>query len=243
MSAGQSKESRRESARARAAQDRARRLHAQRRRRYLWSGAVILAAAVIIALTATIVVHSLDAAAAGPLTGPPGPEGIVLEQGERLAADTTSPSGATRDGVQCSASEQVAYHIHAHLSVYVDGALRPIPGGIGVVAPVPQSTAQGTFYQASTCYYWLHVHAADGVIHVEAPTEAQYTLGQFFAVWQQPLTRTTVASATGRETVYVDGRRYTGDPAAIVLRSHENIQIDIGAAVPFRDIDWSHSEL
>jgi hypothetical protein len=190
-----------------------------------------------------LIVGSAGDAATGPLTGPPGPEGVVLEQGNPLAADTTSTSGGTEEGVQCNADEQVAYHVHTHLSVYVDGRMRPIPGGVGVVRPVAQVTANGPFYGASACYYWLHVHAADGIIHVEAPSSATYTLGQFFAVWRQPLSATRVATVAGRETIYVDGRRYTGDPAAIPLKSREAIQIDVGSAVPFHRIDWSRSRL
>ena len=50
------------------------------------------------------------------------------------------------------------------------------------MTPVAQQTANGVFDNAMRCYYWLQVHAQDGVIHVESPTTATYTLGQSFAI-------------------------------------------------------------
>jgi hypothetical protein len=81
------------------------------------------------------------------------------------------------------------------------------------------------------------------VIHVESPTKDTYTLGQFFAIWGQPLTKTRVGPATGKLTVFVDGKPLTGDPASIKLGSRSDIQIDVGTPVPFQPVDWSNSQL
>jgi hypothetical protein len=239
------------SARQRSAAFLAAQRRADRRRRLL----IWVAAAVVVAaaggITAAARVGSVHASAKGSsdvatgvLTGPVGPEGIVLEQGPLLGPASTAADGQTIDGIQCNASEQVAYHIHSHLAIYVNGALRPIPAGVGIVTPVAQQTANGPFDSASRCYYWLHVHAQDGVIHVESPTTATYTLGQFFAIWKQPLTTDQVGQNTGTLTVFVNGVRYAGNPATIALRSHEDIQIDVGTpAVAAQRIDWSKSQL
>ncbi len=168
---------------------------------------------------------------------------MALQQGTPLAPISTAAKGETVQGIQCDASEQVVYHIHTHLAVYVNGALRPISPGIGIVEPEGQQTANGDFYSASRCYYWLHVHAQDGVIHIESPTKSTYTLGQFFAIWGQPLSRTSVGPATGNLTVYVNGQRYTGDPNGIRLGSREDIQISVGTPVSPRPVDWSKSQL
>lgn len=176
--------------------------------------------------------------------GPPGPEGIPLEEGTPLAPVTTSATGQTVNGVQCEASEQVAFHIHTHLAVYVNGVLRPIPAGIGIVEPAAQQTAEGPFYEATRCYYWLHVHAQDGVIHIESPTVRGYTLGDFFAIWGQPLSSTEVGQANGKLTVFVNGSPYHGYPAAIALGSHEDVQIDVGQpVVPPKTVDWTGTGL
>ena len=221
----------------------------RRRRAVLWSSvgaAVVIAVVVVVVVASTLLAPggSNAPAAAGTLTGAAGPEGIAIESGTPLAADTTDSAGATKDGIACNTGEGSVEHIHTHLTVYVDGRLRPIPVGVGVVAPAVQGAGTtGAFAQATKCYYWLHVHAADGIIHVEAPTKDTYTLGQFFAVWGQPLTGSTVAGATGKQTIYVDGKVVTGDPSDIALGSREDIQIDVGTAVPFRKVDWSASQL
>jgi hypothetical protein len=240
------------SARARSAAFRAAQRRAERRRRFLiWVAAVVVVAAAAAGITTAVRSGSSHASAQAPtdvatnvLTGPPGPEGIVLEEGQLLAPASTAATGQTVDGIQCNSAEQVAYHIHTHLTVYVNGALRPIPPGIGIVAPVAQQTANGVFDSASRCYYWLHVHAQDGIIHVESPNQSNYTLGQFFAIWKQPLTASQIGPAKGTFTVFVNGIRYGGNPANIVLKSREDIQVDVGTpAVAAQKVDWSKSQL
>jgi len=173
-----------------------------------------------------------------------GAEGITPEGGTVLAGLTDAAGGETVDGIKCESSEQVAYHIHSHLAVFVNGAERPVPAGIGIVPPLIQNTPGGPFAGAGArCFYWLHTHTIDGVIHVESPTEALYTLGQFFELWGQTLNSGQVGNERGALTMFVDGKPYTGDPAAIPLKSREAIQIDVGQEVPFQAVDWSRSQL
>ena len=68
--------------------------------------------------------------------------------------------------------EQLSYHVHAHLALFVEGQPVEVPGGIGIRAD---------------CFSWLHTHAPDGILHVEAPAPHTYTLGDFFRVWGRPL--------------------------------------------------------
>jgi hypothetical protein len=174
-----------------------------------------------------------------------GPEGIPLEQGAELAPAATTTQGATVDGVQCAPIEQLAYHIHAHLQVYVDGQPRTLPAAIGLLGPIYEDTPYGRFYGAQKCYYWLHTHAADGVIHIESPTARVYTLGTFFDEWRQPLTTTNVAGNQGKLTAFVNGKPWTKDPRAIPLIPHESIQLDVGSpvvpAAPL--ISWAGTKL
>lgn len=175
---------------------------------------------------------------------PVGPEGIAVQTGTPLAPASAAATGRPVDGIQCGASEQAGYHIHTHLAVYVDGVPRPVPAGVGIVSPIAEQTPDGPFDAATRCYYWLHVHAEDGVIHVESPTARTYTLGQFFAIWRQPLGPGRVGPARGTLTVFVNGREFHGNPAAIPLRFHEDIQLDAGApVVPPQPVDWSGSGL
>jgi hypothetical protein len=226
-------------ARERAAAARAAQRRAERRRTIVrWTaitGVVAVVAAVAIGLAA-------NSGSSGSSTSKValGPEGIAIEPGSLLASASSAASGQPVDGIKCESTEQVAYHIHAHLAVFVNGHSRPIPLGIGVVTP----QVSGGFAQASKCYYWLHTHVQDGVIHIESPTKQTYTLQQFFDEWQQPLSATEVAGAKGTVTAYLNGTKVTGDPGTIRLTPHANIQLDVGTpVVPPRTVDWSKSSL
>lgn len=70
----------------------------------------------------------------------------------------------------------------------------------------------------------------------------QYTLGDFFAIWGQPLSSGQVGAATGALTVYVNGSRYAGDPALITLTAHKLIQIDVGTIVAPRSFTFPSGE-
>jgi hypothetical protein len=170
-------------------------------------------------------------------------EGVALEQGGDLAPAGTTQTG-TVDGIQCGATEQLAYHIHAHLSVFVGGAPKAIPPGVGIPGSAPESTPEGPIAAGGQCIYWLHTHTSDGVIHIESPTQRIYTLGNFFDVWHQPLSANQVGTATGKVTAYVDGRPWTKDPRAIPLNSHTVIQLSVGSpVVPFQTMSWAATQL
>jgi hypothetical protein len=150
-----------------------------------------------------------------------------------LASTDGQAQGQLVDGISCDTSEQVVYHIHAHLAVYTNGKLRIVPEGIGIVPPTQVvQTSAGPFVVAGTCFYWLHSHTADGIIHIESPTQRVYTLGNYFDIWNQPLTTTQVGSARGQVTAFVDGQPFNGDPRSIPLDAHSVIQLDVGSASP-----------
>ena len=109
-----------------------------------------------------------------------------------------------------------------------------------MVDPRPTATRTGPLLEHPRCYYPLHVHAQDGVVHVEAPAARTFTLGQFFALWGVPLSADRVGDHRGRVTVFVDGRASLQDPREIVLTQRKVIQIDIGEEVPPKPVDWSH---
>ena len=179
-----------------------------------------------------------------PGGGQVGAEGIPIELGPSLAPASTTTPGTPVHGIRCEASEQVAYHIHAHLQVYVNGQPRQLPGGIGIIQPLAQQSPHGPFYGATRCYYWLHTHTADGIIHIESPTTAIYTLGQFFDEWRQPLSSTTVATAHGPVTALVNGKRWSSDPRDIPLHSHTLVQLEVGKPlVPFHSVSFAGTGL
>jgi hypothetical protein len=164
-----------------------------------------------------------------PAPGPVGPEAISIPSATSLTTTGTDATGSPVDGVSCDTSEQVVYHIHVHLTVFVDGVQRQIPFGIGVPDPQVQPTAQRQFVVSGSCFYWLHTHAADGIIHIESPTQRTYTLGQFFDIWGQTLSATQVGATTGTVVAFYNGRQYLADPRDIPLTPHANVQLDVGS--------------
>jgi len=145
--------------------------------------------------------------------------------GARAAHDTGQPI----DGIQCSGGEQIASHIHIHLTVFVNGVAQEVPAAVGIADPPAQPTPEGPFIGAGSCFYWLHTHAADGIIHVESPITTTYHLGQFFDIWGESLGADNVGPAKGPVTAFYDGQQWTGDPRNIPLNAHSQIQLDVGS--------------
>ena len=129
----------------------------------------------------------------------------------------TSNGAPVIDGIRCQ-PEHLESHYHSHLTLLRDGRNVKVPALIGIDLQ-------------HQCLYWLHTHDATGVMHIESPDARTYTLGQFFDVWGQPLSRTKAASLRGRLAVFVGDRRVGGDPRAIVLKPHELITIEQGRIV------------
>jgi hypothetical protein len=158
-----------------------------------------------------------------------GPEGVPIPTAPALTGPGRPALGVRVDGISCGAIEQLAFHIHAHLTIFVSGRQRRVPAGVGIGAPrtvVP--TPSGEFVSGGTCFSWLHTHAADGIIHIESPVQRAFTLGDFFDVWKQPLGPRHIGSTTGRVTAFLDGRPYHSNPRDIPLTRHAQIQLDIG---------------
>jgi hypothetical protein len=174
-------------------------------------------------------VPGLGRLTATPAPGPLGPEGVPIPRGAALAPAGWLRLDETRDGVSCQPTESVAYHVHSHLTIFVDGVARRVPYGIGIAPPRSgQTTPGGFFVTGGSCFAWLHTHAGDGIIHIESPTTTTYTLGEFFDLWGVPLGPNRVGPARGRVVAFVNGHLHAGSPRLIPLRKHAQIQLDIG---------------
>ena len=140
--------------------------------------------------------------------------GVVIYNQNRPQAETiVNPSYPPVDNIYCDSLEQTAYHIHAHLSIYINGKLSPIPQNMGIASD-------------GSCYYWLHTHDTTGIIHIESPTQKDYTLGNFFDEWSANFSSlgypSQLALTTGWQ-IWVDGKPYTGDFHNIPLTAHKLI--------------------
>lgn len=132
-----------------------------------------------------------------------------------------APNGQTVHGIACDRQEGQRIHIHQHLVIFDHGNQVAIPAQIGI---------------PGQCIYWLHTHTPDGIIHIEAPLDRSFTLGDFFSVWGQPISRTVASTARAAKgaalKVWVDGKPFTGDPATIPLHAHTDIVIEAGPPFP-----------
>ncbi len=195
------------------------------RRRRLWMAGAAAAAVAAVVVAVILVAGGGGSKDSGGSNGTAG--------GAVLASTAASANGETVDGMKCETSEQVLFHIHAHLAIFVNGKQRLVPEGIGITPPrTEQQSAAGPFVVNGSCFYWLHSHTADGIIHIESPIQRTYTLGNYFDIWKQPLSATQVGPAKGPVTAYLNGRRFSGDPRSIPLKAHALIQLDVGTPAP-----------
>ena len=187
---------------------------------------------------------SLGTLTAAPAPGAAGPENVPIPSAPLLAGTSAATAGQAIDGISCQTSEQTVFHIHTHLTIFVNGQQRQVPAGIGIPGAVAQQTQAGPFVDSGSCFYWLHTHAADGIIHIESPVQRTYTLGEFFDEWGQPLGPSQVGSAHGKVTVIVNGQVFKGNPRDVPLGSHENLQVEVGTPlVAPETINWSGTGL
>ena len=220
----------------------------RRQRLLIGAGAVVVVAAVAVGITLAVsggnspAAHSsastpklklaslstLGTLQPAPSPGSLGPEQVPVPSAAALTGTSTKATGQKVDGIGCSSSEQTLFHIHTHLTIFVNGSPRQVPAGIGIPGAKAQNTAQGPFIGSGTCFYWLHTHAADGIVHIESPVQRTYTLGNFFDEWGQPLGPGQVGPDKGHVTAIYNGHLYEGNPRDIPLTKHAQIQLEVG---------------
>lgn len=174
-----------------------------------------------------------------PAAGQPAKPGVTagtppagdVTGGTTPAADWDRPADqAVRvrvAGLDLLAAEDLTVHHHAHLDVIVDGRSVPVPAGLGISVPDANGRIPGTHEPGQPGIAPLHTHDTSGVLHVESPTDPQFTLGQLFAEWNVALAAGQIGGyhqdAGTNVRVFVDGQQLTTDPAALVLRPHPEI--------------------
>jgi hypothetical protein len=117
---------------------------------------------------------------------------------------------------ECTTDMATEFHIHSHLTILVEGEELTVPTDIGID-------------HTRNCMSSVHTHNTSGVIHVEAPVEADFTLGDFFYNWDQPFDSTQVLDYQVDEThglkMYVNGQE-SKLYDMLVMQSHDSIVLD-----------------
>jgi hypothetical protein len=191
---------------------------------------MVSGALLIMMVAAGLVACSSDSTSPPTTKGPAFSAPLPIEIGHTIGAQTypagdssAGGQGQTVGGVDCDTLPPIQ-HTHQHLTLIANGVQRAIPLGVGTKDPFIIQN----FVIAARCFYWLHTHDASGILHVEAPVTTQFTLGQFFAIWGQPLSRTNVGGFSGTVTAYVDSTKFDGDLNALGLVEHQQITLIVG---------------
>lgn len=125
---------------------------------------------------------------------------------------TTQPAKEINIG----SHNNLALHIHAFLTITINGEAVEIPANIGIEPGIMRPT---------------HTHDTSGKIHIEGPCPRTFTLGDFFDVWGQTLNETCVMNscedATHMLTMYVNGIEST-EYRNLILKDGDKIELVYG---------------
>ena len=195
--------------------------------------------------TPTTATTATTAAGDGPELGPASSPIAALPGALKTGPPWPANNGPTLQlrlralGFQPLTEEGQVVHIHQHLDLFVDGKQVTVPANMGI-------DADGGFISD------LHTHDTSGIMHVESPTQRDFTLGQFFAVWGLPLSARCIGSRCEEEgtgacvgaacdddseqlRVFVNGNEVEGDPTRVKLAEHQEIAIAFGTAAQMPD--------
>jgi hypothetical protein len=177
---------------------------------------MLVAAAVVVigAIVAVVVLSGGSEKKAGPKT----PQGLDVSAG---------PWGTNTAGLEKRVAKlglpdpsDTVFHIHAQLTVYVNGKKSPVPANIGVDS-------------ANEFLASLHSHDTTGVVHMEAVRPYKFTLGQFFTVWGVAFSKTQLGAYHANPAqnlvlqTWVNGKQVP-DPVNYAMKSHDRIVVGFG---------------
>jgi len=140
---------------------------------------------------------------------------IFVANNGTQAETVANPAYPEVDTIFCDTQTPV-YHIHAHLTMYINGSNLPLPANMGIATD-------------GSCFYWLHTHDTTGVIHIESPSQRIFTLGNFFDEWAKVFPALgyppELDLSSSSWVAYVNGKLYKGDFHTIPLDAHAIITL------------------
>jgi hypothetical protein len=187
-------------------------------RRWLFGGGALVLAVVVVVL---VLVLTGGSSSTSSTAGPTIDWSTIpnLQKGSPpWAADWQQlPDRLQLLGLSQLSAEGTVIHWHQYLVLYVNGQRVTLPPNVGIYD--------------SEFITELHVHVGEpNIIHVESPTQKSFALGQVFGEWGVRLTSRCVGRFCGKLSWWVNGKRQTGDPARLVLKEHQVIEIALGKA-------------
>ncbi len=194
---------------------------AQQRSGRWWTGGGIALLVVLIVVLAVVLTRRSTSRPAGPSVIPANP--ITTATGRDTPPPWPAPTNVTASvhqaGLPMLGSEGTVEHIHAHLDIIVSGRPVTVPQLIGIDEQAAMISP-------------LHTHDATGVIHIESPVQATFSLAQFFTEWQVALSENHLGGLTVSDGdklhAYVNGKQVDGNTAAITFHPHDEIALVYG---------------
>jgi len=114
---------------------------------------------------------------------------------------------------RCVQHGGISMHIHQELKITVEGTPIAIPANLGI---------------QPLCMSPIHTHDDTGTVHVEYPTQQDFTLGQFFSIWGQALSSTQLMDRKVDDehqlVMIVDGNPST-EYEKLVLKDKQKIEL------------------
>lgn len=144
---------------------------------------------------------------------------IVLASAGIIGGPAPNPDGII---------SHVPMHTHPTLRIYNDQTPVDVPKLIGISSQLWHDHSLDKYGESSLAA--LHTHSEDnpGLIHVESTVTRNYTLGEFFSIWGQPLGPSQVMGyvidSHHTLTLLSDGQR-TAEWGALILRDGQTIEI------------------
>ena len=115
---------------------------------------------------------------------------------------------------QCVRHGPKGIHIHPHLEILIDGIPQKIPADIGVIS--------------ISCMRPIHTHDDSGILHIESKMIQDFTLGDFFAIWNKTIHKSCIFEyCTGQGTLrmYVNGQE-NNEFENYIMRDKDEIKIE-----------------
>ena len=141
-----------------------------------------------------------------------------------------NPAYPPINNIPCDTAQN-AYHIHIHLTIYINGKFVPIPKNIGIASD-------------GSCFYWMHTHTSDGIIHIEAPKkQSNLALDDFLTIWHVGFAKLNFPPELTQPTgwkIFVNGQPFSGNVSApinteVPLASHDIVTLEYGTPDPKPD--------
>ncbi|HSR89646.1 MAG TPA: hypothetical protein VLK22_04645 [Candidatus Udaeobacter sp.] len=102
----------------------------------------------------------------------------------------------------CTTDMATQFHIHPYLKIIINSQPQEIPANIGI---------------SSECMHAIHTHDNTGKIHVESPEKRDFTLGDFFLIWQKTFNKNQILNYKA-DAAHIIGETVNG----LVVNDYEN---------------------